>query len=275
MIDLLRRKKNLILQGPPGTGKTWLAKRLGYALIGAKDPDRLTAVQFQPSLSYEDFVRGWRPDGTGGLMLADGAFLEAVSAALSEPTRPFVLVIEEINRGNPAQVLGELLTLIEDSKRDPSEALRLAYPRAIGERVHVPPNLYLIGTMNLADRSLALVDVALRRRFAFINLAPALGLAWHGWCVDHGMPSVLVNTISERLGGLNKVITDDRALGAQFRVGHSFVTPISKKTPSAGWLAWYNEVVETEIGPLLAEYWYDNESRAQAEIAKLRIDEQG
>lgn len=275
IIEILGRKKNLILQGPPGTGKTWLAKRLGYAIIGAKDPERLTAVQFQPSLSYEDFVRGWRPDGTGGLTLADGAFLEAVSAALLEPKRPFVLVIEEINRGNPAQVLGELLTLIEDSKRDPSEALRLAYPRTVGERVYVPPNLHIIGTMNLADRSLALVDLALRRRFAFINLAPALGAAWRKWCVDHGLPLALIDTIAERLGALNKVIGADRALGPQFRVGHSFVTPVSKKAPSAGWRAWYNEVVETEIGPLLDEYWYDNESRARAEIAKLRIDEQG
>jgi len=273
MIELLRRKKNLILQGPPGTGKTWLAKRLGYALIGAKDPDRLTAVQFQPSLSYEDFVRGWRPDGTGGLTLADGAFLEAVNAALSETERPYVLVIEEINRGNPAQVLGELLTLIEDSKRDPSEALRLAYPRTIDERVHVPPNLHIIGTMNLADRSLALVDLALRRRFAFINLNPALGPLWRKWCLEHGMPSAVIDVIAERLGDLNKLIGADRALGTQFQVGHSFVTPISKTAPPSGWPAWYNEVVETEIGPLLAEYWYDNSAQAQSQIAKLRIGE--
>lgn len=275
IINTLRRKKNLILQGPPGTGKTWLAKRLGYALIGAKDPERLTAVQFQPSLSYEDFVRGWRPDGTGGLMLADGVFLDALGAALSEPTRPFVLVIEEINRGNPSQVLGELLTLIEHSKRNPDEALRLAYPRTIGERVYVPPNLYIIGTMNLADRSLALVDLALRRRFAFIDLAPTLGSAWHAWCVNHGVPPALVDAIAVKVGELNKVIADDRALGPQFRVGHSYVTPTSKVAPEAGWQGWYNEVVETEIGPLLTEYWYDNEALAKAQIAKLRIDHQG
>jgi len=95
-LRLLKRKKNLILQGPPGTGKTWLAKRLGFALVGAKAPSRVMAVQFQPSCRM-GFRRGWRPDGTGGLKLADGAFLEAVELANSDPNRPFVLVIEEIN----------------------------------------------------------------------------------------------------------------------------------------------------------------------------------
>jgi len=184
-----------VLQGPPGTGKTWLAKRLGYALIGAKDPSRLTAVQFQPSLSYEDFVRGWRPDGTGGLKLADGAFLEAVGAAKAEPDRPFVLVIEEINRGNPAQILGELLTLLETDKRVETEGLRLAYPRTIDERVHVPANLYVVGTMNLADRSLALVDLALRRRFAFVTLAPEVGEPWKAWCRARSGPDDLIDEI--------------------------------------------------------------------------------
>jgi 5-methylcytosine-specific restriction protein B len=127
--------------------------------------------------------------------------------------------------------------------------------------------------MNLADRSLALVDLALRRRFAFINLVPALGSAWSKWCVDHGVPQRLIDAIAERLSDLNKVIGDDRALGPQFRVGHSFVTPVSKNTAPADWFVWYNEVVETEIGPLLAEYWYDNQSRAQTEIAKLSIGE--
>lgn len=149
-VDMLRRKKNVILQGPPGTGKTWLARRLGYALIGTRDPERLTAVQFQPTLSYEDFVRGWRPDGTRGLQLVDGVFLDAVAAAKSDPNTPFVLVVEEINRGNPSQILGEMLTLVEDSKRFPEEALRLAYPRTIDERVYVPENHYLIGTMDAA-----------------------------------------------------------------------------------------------------------------------------
>ncbi|MCJ2009717.1 AAA family ATPase [Methylobacterium sp. J-092] len=271
-VELLRRKKNLILQGPPGTGKTWLAKRLGYALIGAKDTERLLALQFQPSLSYEDFVRGWRPDGRGGLRLADGAFLEAVQAAAAEPGRPFVLVIEEVNRGNPAQILGELLTLVEATKRGPEEALRLAYPRSLDERVYVPENLYIVGTMNLADRSLALVDLALRRRFAFLTLMPELGPPWRAWCVDHGVPPALVSEIGTRMDALNAVIAEDRALGPQFQVGHSFVTPVGDDAMSEeGWRRWYSETIDTEVAPLLAEYWFDDATKARERTAALRL----
>ncbi len=273
-LALLGRKKNLVLQGPPGTGKTWLAKRLGYALIGARDPSRLMAVQFQPSLSYEDFVRGWRPDGTGGLKLSDGAFLEAVAMANAEPSRPFVLVIEEINRGNPAQILGELLTLLETDKRVASEALRLTYPRTVDERVHVPANLYVVGTMNLADRSLALVDLALRRRFAFVTLLPALGHAWRDWCrTRRHAPDAVMDAIALRMQALNADIAADRALGPQFQIGHSFVTPPETLTsaPLQAWRAWYADVVATEIAPLLAEYWYDDRERAAAQARALEL----
>jgi 5-methylcytosine-specific restriction protein B len=273
-LALLKRKKNLILQGPPGTGKTWLAKRLCLALVGANDPTRIMAVQFQPSLSYEDFVRGWRPDGTGGLKLADGAFLEAVDLANSDPSRPFVLVIEEINRGNPAQIFGELLTLIETDKRVESEALRLAYPRTLDERVYVPANFYIVGTMNLADRSLALVDLALRRRFAFLSLAPALGASWRTWCHTLGGPAELVEEIESRIKKLNVEIASDRTLGVQYRIGHSFVTPpeVLRDATSGEWRQWYNEVIENEIAPLLAEYWYDNEEKCKAGVRSLRLD---
>lgn len=271
-VELLRRKKNLILQGPPGTGKTWLAKRLGFALLGVRDPERLTAIQFQPSLSYEDFVRGWRPDGAGGLRLADGVFLDAISSALAEPERPFVLVIEEVNRGNPAQILGEMLTLIEDGKRHAEEALRLTYPRSVDERVHVPKNLYIVGTMNLADRSLALVDLALRRRFAFVSLSPLLNGLWRAWSTGKGCPPALLDEIAERMGALNAAIAADRTLGDQFCVGHSFVTPLGAPGPAEeDWRAWFAETVDTEIGPLLHEYWYDRPEEAEAQIKKLHV----
>lgn len=269
-LALLRRRKNMILQGPPGTGKTWLAKRLGYALIGSVDSSRMLAVQFQPTLSYEDFVRGWRPDGKGGLQLADGAFLDAIAAALTEPERPFVLVIEEINRGSPAQILGELLTLIEDTKRTREEALRLAYPRSIDERVYVPPNLHIIGTMNLADRSLASVDLALRRRFGFVDLAPALGQPWRDWCGGLGMPADVVTAIAGRMGTLNNAIASHRSLGPQYCVGHSFVTPTSAlgEDPDA-WREWFRSAVVHEIGPLLREYWYDDVLTADGQLRQL------
>jgi 5-methylcytosine-specific restriction protein B len=271
-VELLRDKKNLVLQGPPGTGKTWLAKRLGYALLGTGDSKRVLAVQFHPSLSYEDFVRGLRfSKEAGRLDLVDGVFLDAAKEAESNPDQPFVLVIEEINRGNPAQILGELLTLLEADKRVATEALRLTYPRRRDERFFIPPNLYVVGTMNTADRSLALVDLALRRRFAFVDLEPQLNEEWRQWCRDRGMPEDLITSIANKLRALNGQINEHRSLGPQFRIGHSFVTPERDNiNPRGGWSVWLKRVVNSTICPLLIDYWYDDGPTASREIEKLR-----
>ena len=268
MLQRWQSKKNLILQGPPGTGKTWLAKRLAKALIDSKSPsdEQLRVVQFHPALSYEDFVRGYRPGGDGKLTLTDGVFLQVVEAARFQPDVDHVLIIEEINRGNPAQVLGEILTLIESSKRNKEAAMELAYPRRAGERVYVPENLYVIGTMNVADRSLALVDQALRRRFAFVNLVPGLNAAWEQWCLAKGMDAASIAHIRSEIEALNQEISQDSALGAQFQIGHSYVTPHEAVADAQ---AWFAEVVQSEIGPLLHEYWFDAPDRADAAIAKL------
>ncbi len=271
LLDRLRAKKNLILQGPPGTGKTWLAKRLAFALMGQKDDSKVRAVQFHPNLSYEDFVRGWRPTGEGKLSLADGVFMEAIKAASKEPSSKFVVVIEEINRGNPAQIFGELLTLLEAGKRTPNEALELCYPDADGKRrpVHIPENLYVVGTMNIADRSLALVDLALRRRFAFVGLEPRLGQVWREWVVKEcAVDPGLVADIERRIAELNDQITADARLGKQFRIGHSYVTP-AHRLEAGDTKKWFQQVVETEIGPLLDEYWFDAPDEAQKAIARL------
>ncbi|MBJ9617094.1 AAA family ATPase [Burkholderia multivorans] len=265
-----RTKKNLILQGPPGTGKTWLAKRLGFALVGSDDRDatrsRLRIVQFHPSLAYEDFVRGWRPAGNGQLALVDGILMQAIQAAESEPDLPFVLVIEEVNRGNPAQIFGEMLTLLEASKRHRSEAMELAYRKEAGERIHVPDNLYVIGTMNVADRSLAIVDLALRRRFAFIDLEPRFDSPWRAWCGGRGLEDGLIAEIERRIVDLNKKIETTVSLGPQFRIGHSYLTPDGTIDDGA---AWFQAKVETEIGPLLDEYWYDSPETAREAKQKL------
>ena len=262
IITQLRHKKNLILQGPPGTGKTWLAKKLAYALMGQKDENSLRAVQFHPNLSYEDFVRGWRPSGEGKLTLVDGPFLEMINEAKKDASIKHLVVIEEINRGNPAQIFGEMLTLLEADKRTPSEALELSYRRAEGERIHIPANLYVIGTMNIADRSLALVDLALRRRFAFFDLKPTLGEAWRNWVHSKaGIDYDFLQLIEQRIVSLNNEISKDRNLGPQFKIGHSYVTPpLNTKIEDAA--AWFQGVVETEIGPLLEEYWFDDIERA-------------
>lgn len=259
----LSTKKNIILQGPPGTGKTWLAKRLAFVLIGQRDDSKIRAVQFHPNLSYEDFIRGWRPSGEGKLTLVDGPFMEVIKTAIDDPESKYVIVIEEINRGNPAQVFGEMLTLLETDKRTPDEALELSYRKFDGERVYIPSNLYVIGTMNIADRSLALVDLALRRRFAFIDLEPTLGKAWRNWVKDkNSIDSEFLDEIERRIINLNDEITLDPSLGAQFQVGHSYVTPaVGMNITDAK--EWFGEVVETEIGPLLDEYWFDDLEKSQ------------
>lgn len=271
ILERLSQKKNIILQGPPGTGKTWLAKRLAYALIGEKNDNRVRSVQFHPNLTYEDFVRGWRPNEGGTLSLTDGPFMEMVDTAKQNPTYKFVLIIEEINRGNPAQIFGEVLTLIECDKRSPNSSLELSYRRFDGERVYVPENLYVIGTMNIADRSLALMDLALRRRFAFIDLEPKFGDLWKQFMRNNfNFQDSFIDDIEVRIKDLNNQISNDSRLGEQFCIGHSFLTP-PKGLLIEDAQNWFRQVVKTEIVPLLNEYWFDDRDIAkEAQKALLK-----
>ena len=263
ILQRLRDKKNLILQGPPGTGKTWLAKKLAFAAIGKREEDKIRPVQFHPNLSYEDFVRGWRPSGDGKLDLVDGPFLQMINTAKDNPESKYAIIIEEINRGNPAQIFGEMLTLLESDKRNKAEALELSYRKYEEERVFIPENLYVIGTMNVADRSIAMVDFALRRRFAFVDLEPIFGNVWRDWVHDQcKIDEEFLSQVETRMNALNEQIAGDANLGAQFKIGHSYVTP-----PAGHMISnpneWFIQVVETEIGPLLDEYWFDTPDTAQ------------
>ncbi len=267
ILSRLQSKKNLILQGPPGTGKTWLARRLAYALIGEEDDTRVRRLQFHPNLSYEDFIRGYRPNPDGKLDLVDGPFLKAVNDATNDPDNKYVIVIEEINRGNPAQIFGEMLTLLESDKRKPEEALTLAHSHQADERVYIPPNLYVIGTMNVADRSIALVDLALRRRFAFIDLVPVFGDVWRKWVHKQSdIPPEFLTTIENRITTLNDKIAADPSLGPQFQIGHSYLTPTERIEDAT---VWFTDIVETEIAPLLSEYWFDNATEAETAKSDL------
>ncbi len=260
IVSRLRSVRNVILQGPPGVGKTWFAKRIAFALMGERDDSRITRVQFHQSTSYEDFVRGLRPqaDKGGTFVLVDGPFLEASEAARADPDgRPHVVIIEEVNRGNPSQIFGELLTLLEADKRSPEQGLRLSSAREGEPTFYVPENLYVIGTMNLADRSLAIVDFALRRRFAFENLTPAFEETFRAWVTKSGLERTFADNLGERMIRLNKMIADDPNLGPNYGVGHSYLCPAPSEVSMRGSKAWYIDVVETQILPLLEEYWFD------------------
>jgi 5-methylcytosine-specific restriction protein B len=265
-----KSKKNLILQGPPGTGKTWLAKRLAYALSGTKHRgSTMRSIQFHPNMSYEDFVRGWRPSSSGNLELIDGPFLELIKDAAKDPERPYVMVIEEINRGNPVQLFGEMMTLIESSKRSPEDALQLSYARTRDEMVHVPENVYIIGTMNLADRSLGIIDLAFRRRFAFENLEPQIGNLWKTWVDSHAESGTeVLDAVRDNINEVNTAISEDPNLGPHFQIGHSFITPPQNETIYHYGL-WYRSVVRSELEPLLDEYWFDDTKTAGSMKARL------
>lgn len=273
ILSTLTRKRNIILQGPPGTGKTWLGRRLGWALCGRKSNTLVSVVQFHPSFSYEDFVRGWRPSSAGKLELTDGPFIEFCRQAADDPENNYVLVLEEINRGNPAQIFGEMLTLIENTKRNQDNALRLSYPKNNDETFYVPPNVYLIGTMNLADRSIALVDMALRRRFAFIDLEPKLGIPWVEHVSGRGYSREILEAFGERLDSVNQMITDDPTLGKQYCIGHSFFVPLQDtdtEDPDATTSEWLRQIISTEINPLLEEYWFDQPEKVEEAFELLR-----
>ncbi|MBP3531920.1 MAG: AAA family ATPase [Thermoguttaceae bacterium] len=254
---LLATKKNVILQGAPGVGKTFAAKRLAFSMMGEKDVGRVQTTQFHQSYSYEDFVIGFRPTATG-FELRKGVFYEFCRKA-AEDDRPYFFIIDEINRGNLSKIFGELFMLIENDKR--GVELRLPYA---DERFSIPSNVHLIGAMNTADRSLALIDFALRRRFAFFELEPAFDSeGFRAFQRRVGNPKF--DRLIDAVKALNDEIRADETLGADFCVGHSYFC--AKTTVDDVWL---RSVVEFELIPLLKEYWFDESAKLAKQAAALR-----
>lgn len=264
ILSSLRRKKNVILEGPPGVGKTFVAKRLAHALIGFES--NVGWVQFHQSYSYEDFMEGWRPSAEGKFILRDGIFKQFTRSALDAPEENFVLIIDEINRGNLSKIFGELMMLIEADKRDAKWRTRLSYS---GEEFHVPPNLHVIGMMNTADRSLAMVDYALRRRFTFHKLKPEFDNPLFGDALrHHGATDDLVAHLTNAMQRLNREIQEDTAhLGKDFVIGHSYFVPSEGVTCDDQWLA---DIITHEISPLVNEYWSDRREKAREMLEVFR-----
>ena len=254
---LVRMKKNVILQGAPGVGKTFCARRLAWAMMGEKDESRVALIQFHQNYSYEDFVMGYKPSGSS-FELQKGLFYKFCTTAANHPNREYFFIIDEINRGNLSKIFGELLMLIEKDYR--GEKLTLAYK---DEKFAVPANLYLIGMMNTADRSLALIDYALRRRFSFFEMHPGFDSeGFKAYLTEKN--NTHLNKLTERLKELNCQIAADDSLGRGFEIGHSYLCTTGTVNDE-----WLKSVVAYDIIPMLQEYWFDNRQEVKKWSDKL------
>lgn len=250
LVSLVETKKNVILQGAPGVGKTFAAKRLAYSMMGVKDQNRVMMVQFHQSYSYEDFIMGFRPS-ENGFKLKHGVFYEFCKRAEVDSDNAYFFIIDEINRGNLSKIFGELFMLLESDKR--GVELQLLYA---DEKFSIPENLYIIGMMNTADRSLAMLDYALRRRFAFFDLKPAFesdGFKSY----QHSLNNDKFNKLIECIKQLNLAIKSDETLGAGFCIGHSYFCDLDKSETYEREDS-LSRIVEFELIPLLNEYWFDD-----------------
>ena len=275
--ELITRKKNVILCGPPGVGKTFVAKRFAYAIIGYPALNQVKSVQFNQNYSYEDLVRGYRPSGdTNGFDLIEGPFYKLCKEAAKNPEMDYFFIIDEINRGNLSKIFGELLMLIEADKRSENYAVQLTYAKENEDPFFVPENIHIIGMMNTADRSLAMMDYALRRRFSFFDIKPAYDSekfkeANKAYLTSESKYAEMI----EGIVSLNEEIAKDKSLGEGFMIGHSFFCPPEDFAPKGSapepetinkWLA---SVIRYDIAPLLKEYWFEDTETAVSKINKL------
>ena len=251
LVAVLQKKKNIILQGAPGVGKTFAAKRLAYSIMGEENDDRVEFVQFHQNYSYEDFMMGYKPV-EDGFELKYGIFYRFCQKAANHPDKDYFFIIDEINRGNMSKIFGELLMLIEADYRD--KKATLAYN---GLGFSVPKRLHIIGMMNTADRSLAMIDYALRRRFSFFDMEP--GFDSEGFKkYQEGLENDTFNVLIEKVKDLNREIKQDKSLGKGFCIGHSYFCNVKECTES-----WMQDVVDFDILPMLSEYWFDGANKLQ------------
>lgn len=259
MKRLLERKKNLILQGAPGTGKTYCAKRLAWTIMKAKDSERIDFVQFHQNTTYDDMMAGYRPTADGGFEAIPGEFLRFCDKAANDPDHQWFFIIDEINRANISKVFGEMLMLIESDHRD--EPIRLPL---LDREVRVPSNLYLIGMMNTADRGLALIDYALRRRFAFFDMKPAFGNERFRVLMSETGNDKLARLVHQ-VERLNDDLAKDPSFGPGFCIGHSYFCLGKTITDEE-----VSDILRFELEPLIKEYWFDSPETAESKIAALK-----
>ena len=267
IIDTLKVKKNIILQGPPGTGKTFISKKLAERITGKKE--NIFSIQFHQSYSYEEFVVGYKPNSEGNFALQKGSLIQICEKAKQNENENFVMFIDEINRANISKVFGELLSLIENDKRGPENAVKILYSEN-DINFYIPGNLYFICAMNTADRSLKMVDYALRRRFSFFEFKPEFDKPeFKNFLKDKNVNAKTIDRIVNNISKVNQQISDDNfELGDGYCIGHSYFCPKGNSSDSFG-DQWYEQIIEYEIKPLINEYYFDKPDQAKELIDTL------
>ena len=240
-----------------------MAKKICKKLVDSEETINVSTIQFHQSYSYEDFIQGYRPTNSG-FELKNGIFLDICNKAKELPHKKFFLIIDEINRGNLSKIFGELMMLIENDKRGEDYSINLTYSDS-SENFYIPENIYLIGTMNTADRSLSIVDYALRRRFAFINIEPKFNQRFADFLKKQNISDPTIDEIINKTSELNEIIESDESLGNGFKIGHSYFCNIQNIDEKS----WLNNIFNFEIKPLLEEYWYDDEDSLNNSIEIL------
>ena len=267
IIDTLKVKKNIILQGPPGTGKTFISKKIAERITGNRE--NIFSIQFHQSYSYEEFVVGYKPNSEGNFALQKGSLIQVCERAKQNENENFVMFIDEINRANISKVFGELLSLIENDKRGPENAVKILYSEN-DINFYIPGNLYFICAMNTADRSLKMVDYALRRRFSFFEFKPEFDKPeFKNFLKDKNVNAKTIDRIVNNISKVNQQISDDNfELGDGYCIGHSYFCPKGNSSDSFG-DQWYEQIIEYEIKPLINEYYFDKPDQAAELIDTL------
>lgn len=268
LLDLLRARKVLVLQGPPGTGKSLVARRLAGLLHGSRAVDRTVQLQLHSGYAYDDFILGYRPTPGGGFALREGVLTQLALRAQADPAHPYVLLLDELNRAPLAAVLGEALTLLPAEARGPAFGVRLPAAPPEAKPLWLPDNLFLIATLNPADRALAPLDLALRRRLAFATLAPEFGPRFRSWLIDQGAPTSWGARLADALIALNEALTSDPALGPGFQIGHSYFT--TPPPVGTGWPPWLARLLDHDLEPLLADLFPEDPASPARLLRPLR-----
>lgn len=259
LVKQLEYNKNIILQGAPGVGKTFLARKIAYQMMEEENDSHIAMVQFHQSYSYEDFIQGIRPT-KDGFRVKNGIFYKFCKTAIQHPKEKFFFIIDEINRGNISKVFGELMMLIEADKRNDKYAISLTYSEEDDVPFYVPENLYIIGCMNTADRSLAHIDYALRRRFSFIKLRPEFGDAFIEFLVQMGIPASFADKVCRKLNKVNAIIQANSLLTEGKMIGHSYFCAYNQgQTPEI----WWDDIMKYKVLPYIEEICFDEEGQYQ------------